>query len=144
ARGVARRCRRGSGRGGPVAADGRSSRDDAAGRAVCPSGRRDRARARRLVGGLLRGARRGRARPARQRAAVPDPGGASGMEFVRQQWDRVGAWAAVAVGALLLLVGWSQVSDRVYPGEQIPYVVIAGLGGLFLLGIGAVLWISAD
>jgi len=61
-----------------------------------------------------------------------------------EQWDRVGAWAAVAIGALLLLVGWLEVSSKVYPGEQIPYVVSAGLGGLFLLGVGAVLWISAD
>lgn len=66
------------------------------------------------------------------------------LTFARKQWDRVAAWAAIAVGALLLLLGWLGASDTVYPAEQIPYVISGGLGGLCLVGIGAMLWISAD
>lgn len=66
------------------------------------------------------------------------------MTFLRSQWDRAGAWVAVAVGALLLVLGWLGVSDTPYVAEQIPYVVSGGLGGIFLLGLGAVLWLSAD
>jgi hypothetical protein len=36
------------------------------------------------------------------------------------------------------------VSDTAFPAEQIPYVVSGGLVGVFLLGLGAVLWLSAD
>jgi hypothetical protein len=64
--------------------------------------------------------------------------------FVVAQWDRVAAWVAVALGLLLLLIGWLGVSDTGYVFEQIPYVVSGGIGGLFLLGLGAMLWLSAD
>ena len=66
------------------------------------------------------------------------------LTFVRNQWDRVGAWVAIAVGALLLVLGWLGVTNTPYTVEQIPYVVSGGLGGIFLLGVGAMLWISAD
>lgn len=66
------------------------------------------------------------------------------VTFVRNQWDRVGAWVAVALGALVLLLGWLGVSDTAFPAEQIPYIVSGGLGGFFLLGLGAMLWLSAD
>ena len=64
--------------------------------------------------------------------------------FVVAQWDRVLAWVAVALGLLLLLIGWLGVSDTGYVFEQLPYVVSGGIGGLFLLGLGAMLWLSAD
>jgi hypothetical protein len=63
---------------------------------------------------------------------------------LRGQWDRVAAWVAVGVGALVLLLGWLGVSRTAFPAEQIPYIVSAGIGGIFLLGLGALLWISAD
>jgi hypothetical protein len=66
------------------------------------------------------------------------------LKYIREQWDRVGAGVGVGLGAIVLLLGWIGVSNKIYPGEQIPYVVSAGLGGLFLLAVGAVLWISAD
>ncbi|MEW6471479.1 MAG: hypothetical protein AB1679_04335 [Actinomycetota bacterium] len=69
------------------------------------------------------------------------------MEFltwVRNEWDRVAAWVIVALGALLLVLGWVGVTSTPYSYEQIPYVVSGGLGGIFLLGIGAMLWTSAD
>lgn len=64
--------------------------------------------------------------------------------FVTRQWDRVASWVAVALGAVVLLIGWIGVSGTPYVFEQVPYVVSGGIGGLFLLGLGAVLWLSAD
>src|SRR5688572_27068908 len=66
------------------------------------------------------------------------------FKWLRLQWDRVFGATAVITGAVALLTGWSKVSATPYPAEQIPYVVSAGLGGLFLLGVGATLWHSAD
>jgi hypothetical protein len=66
------------------------------------------------------------------------------MTFVRLQWDRIAAWVAIGAGAIFLLVGWFGVSGTVLPSEQLPYIISGGLGGFFLLGIGALLWISAD
>ncbi|HVW35467.1 MAG TPA: hypothetical protein VHL53_23245 [Acidimicrobiia bacterium] len=54
------------------------------------------------------------------------------------------AVVAVTAGALMLLAGWAGVQGKIYPGQQMPYVVSGGLGGIFLLGLAAVLWLSAD
>ncbi|HYH49765.1 MAG TPA: hypothetical protein VEG38_09470 [Acidimicrobiia bacterium] len=64
--------------------------------------------------------------------------------YLREQWDRAAAVVAVAAGALMLVLGWAGVQGKIYPGQQMPYVVSGGLGGIFILGIGAVLWLSAD
>ena len=64
--------------------------------------------------------------------------------YLREQWDRVSAVVAVSAGALMLVLGWAGVQGKIYPGQQMPYVVSGGLGGIFVLGIGAVLWLSAD
>jgi hypothetical protein len=66
------------------------------------------------------------------------------LSTLRQLWDRALAWVAIGIGALVLLLGWLGVSGEVLPAGQIPYVISGGLGGLFLLGVGAVLLISAD
>jgi hypothetical protein len=66
------------------------------------------------------------------------------LNYVRNQWDRVGAWACIALGALALLLGWLGVSSHAYPAEQNSYIASGGLLGLFLLGLGGLLWISAD
>jgi hypothetical protein len=64
--------------------------------------------------------------------------------WVRAQWDRVAAWACLAAGAITLFVGWIGVSGTAYTPKQLPYIASNGLGGLFLLGTGAMLWLSAD
>jgi hypothetical protein len=64
--------------------------------------------------------------------------------YVLAQWDRVLAWVAVTLGLLVLLIGWLGVSDSAFVFEQLPYVVSGGIGGLFLLGVGAMMWLSAD
>jgi hypothetical protein len=66
------------------------------------------------------------------------------VKYTRNQWDRIGAWLCVIGGAVALLVGYLGVSDTLDTGEQIPYVVSGGMVGLFLLGLGALLWLSAD
>jgi hypothetical protein len=50
----------------------------------------------------------------------------------------------VIAGAIALLVGYLGVSGTLNTGEQLPYVVSGGMVGLFLLGLGALLWLSAD
>ena len=64
--------------------------------------------------------------------------------WARAQWDRVVAGALFAAGALALVMGWVGVSKEALTAAQIPYVISGGLGGIFLLGLGAVFWLSAD
>ena len=64
--------------------------------------------------------------------------------WAKKQWDRLAAVAAVAAGAIALLLGWFGASGEVNPAGQIPYVISGGLVGVFLLGLGATLWLSAD
>ncbi|HEX3793614.1 MAG TPA: hypothetical protein VHV57_03860 [Acidimicrobiales bacterium] len=66
------------------------------------------------------------------------------MKWLRMEWDRVGAWLLVAIGALMLILGWVGVSGTPYTAKQLPYLISGGVGGLFLLGLGAMLWLSAD
>ncbi len=64
--------------------------------------------------------------------------------WLRNQWDRALAAAAVALGLLAILLGWIGVSGNGLPSEQIPYLASGAVLGLFLLGIAATLWLSAD
>ena len=66
------------------------------------------------------------------------------VTWLRVQWDRAFAVAAFVGGLVALLLGWLGISDALYVVEQLPYLISGGLVGLFLLGLGAVLWISAD
>jgi hypothetical protein len=50
----------------------------------------------------------------------------------------------VLAGAITLFVGWLGVSETAYTAKQLPYIAGCGLGGIFLLGTGAMLWLSAD
>ena len=66
------------------------------------------------------------------------------LTYLRCQWDRVVAVAAIVGGALALIIGWFGVSRSVFPAQQIPLLMSGGLGGVFLLGVGSLLWLSAD
>ena len=66
------------------------------------------------------------------------------MPLLRAQWDRALAIGLAVVGFIVLIVGWFGVSGTPYLAEQLPYIIGNGLGGLFLLGVAAVLWLSAD
>jgi hypothetical protein len=66
------------------------------------------------------------------------------MTWLRAEWDRVAGFSLIGVGALLLVVGYHGVSRSPYVAEQLSYIASGGLGGLFCLGFGATLLISAD
>ena len=66
------------------------------------------------------------------------------LRWLRVQWDRVLAVTVVAAGVLALVIGWKGISDEVFAARQLPYLLSGGIGGLFLLGAGATLWLSAD
>ena len=66
------------------------------------------------------------------------------FRWMRNQWDRtVGALAALA-GVVAIVVGWFGVSGAGLPSQQLPYLASGAVGGLFLLGVGATFWLSAD
>ena len=64
--------------------------------------------------------------------------------YLRCQWDRAGAVACLAIGVVAMIVGYVGVSGTRETADQIPYVVSGGMVGLFLLGTGVMLWLSAD
>ncbi len=66
------------------------------------------------------------------------------MRLLRAQWDRVAAIGCVLVGLISLLLGWIGVSDTEFLAEQMSYLASGGLFGIFALGVGVALWISAD
>lgn len=66
------------------------------------------------------------------------------VELAKAQWDRTLAAVATMSGAILLLVGWLNIRDTDSVSDQMPYLASAGLGGVFLLGVGGMLWLSAD
>ncbi|MGH9035736.1 MAG: hypothetical protein ACRD0O_08220 [Acidimicrobiia bacterium] len=66
------------------------------------------------------------------------------LKYVRCQWDRVASWVLLGAGLIALLVGWIGASSTVFVSEQIPYLISGGLLGVFLLGVGSLLWLSAD
>ncbi|MFB9728813.1 hypothetical protein [Haloechinothrix salitolerans] len=66
------------------------------------------------------------------------------MTRARSQADRLLAAATLLAGLLTLIAGWLGVSGTPYPAEQLPYLISGGIGALFLLGVSATLWLSAD
>lgn len=66
------------------------------------------------------------------------------LRWLRVQWDRALAVTVFAAGVVALVVGWAGISGEVFAARQLPYLLSGGIGGLFLLGAGATLWLSAD
>lgn len=65
-------------------------------------------------------------------------------KWLRLQWDRALACALVIAGVGALIAGWVGVSGSAYAAGQLPYIISGGIGGIFLLGVGGTLWLSAD
>jgi len=63
---------------------------------------------------------------------------------VLKQWDRIGAWILALIGAIVIIIGWSDTAGTPYPAEQLPYLISAGIGGALLVGFGAALLLSAE
>jgi hypothetical protein len=49
-----------------------------------------------------------------------------------------------AIGVIALIGGWVGVRGTPVLAEQTRYIVSGGIGAVFLLGLGATLWLSAD
>lgn len=64
--------------------------------------------------------------------------------WVRAEWDRIAGFGLVGLGGVLLVLGYHGVSTSPFVAQQISYAVSGGMGGLFLLGLGVGLLISAD
>lgn len=64
--------------------------------------------------------------------------------WARAQWDRLAAWVLILFGVIFLILGWVGVSRYAYPADQLPYIISGGIGGLMAVGVGAMLWLSAD
>lgn len=76
-------------------------------------------------------------------AAQPPPR-RRGVQLLALFWDRAAAVGCGLVAAVVLISGWISLSATADPGEQIPYIMSGGIGGLFILWIGTTLWLSAD
>jgi hypothetical protein len=66
------------------------------------------------------------------------------LSFVKAQWDRSLAVALLVAGVVVLFLGYLGVRDVPFASQQIPYVISAGIGGVFFLGVAGTLWLSAD
>ena len=66
------------------------------------------------------------------------------LKVLKSQWDRTAAIVLTIAGTIALIAGYLQVADSTILAEQTRFIVSGGIGGLFLLGLGATLWISAD
>ncbi len=67
-----------------------------------------------------------------------------GKSWLRAEWDRVAGYTLIALGALFLVLGYTGVSESPYVAEGLSYIMSGGIGGLFCLGAGATLLLSAD
>lgn len=69
------------------------------------------------------------------------------MDFVnwlKAQRDRAVAWLLIAIGGLCILAGWIGVTNTVQVYDQLTYLVSGAIVGLFFLGVGVALLLSAD
>lgn len=66
------------------------------------------------------------------------------MNTFRARWARLASIALVAIGVLALVLGYIGVSGSAYTAEQLPYIASGAVGGIFLLGVAATLFLSAD
>lgn len=65
-------------------------------------------------------------------------------KWIRLAGDRAAAVALVALGLVVVAVGWIGVSGQAYPAKQLPFIISGGIGGMCILGLGALLWLSSD
>src|SRR6266699_5206083 len=65
-------------------------------------------------------------------------------KWLRAEWDRAAAVALVVLGLIFVAVGYNGVANSPYVAEELAYLASGAVGGLFLLGAGALLWLSAD
>ena len=66
------------------------------------------------------------------------------MGYIKTHLDKAAAWVVIVAGVIALALGWDGVWHTLNTAEQMPYIVSGGIAGLFLLGLGALLWASSD
>jgi hypothetical protein len=66
------------------------------------------------------------------------------VTWLRAQWDRALGIALLAVGGLLVIFGWVAISGASNISDQLSYLASGAVGGLFCLGAGAGLLVSAN
>jgi hypothetical protein len=66
------------------------------------------------------------------------------LTVLKSQWDRAAALACLVAGVIALIVGYHGVAHTKYVPDALAYLISGGLGGVFLLGVGALLYSSAD
>lgn len=66
------------------------------------------------------------------------------LQVLRNQWDRAAALVALLAAIVALVAGYLGVSRTAFFSEEIPYLISGGLTAVLLLGIAAVLYVSAD
>jgi hypothetical protein len=69
------------------------------------------------------------------------------MDFVnwlKAQRDRAAAWLLIGLGGVCILAGWIGVTNTVQVYDQLTYLVSGAIVGLFFLGVGIALLLSAD
>lgn len=64
--------------------------------------------------------------------------------WLRAEWDRIAGFGLILLGGLLLLIGYLGVRGTPFTAEALSYIASGGLGGLFCLGLGVGLLLSAD
>jgi hypothetical protein len=64
--------------------------------------------------------------------------------WLRAEWDRVAGFGLVLLGAVLLYLGYRGVRTSPFLAEELAYIASGGLGGLFCMGFGVGLLLSAD
>src|SRR5205085_9490672 len=71
------------------------------------------------------------------RPDMPDP--ALFWKWVGRATRPVGGWILVGVVFLLVLIGYLGISREALVAKQIPYLISGGIGGIALVGFGAML-----
>lgn len=66
------------------------------------------------------------------------------LTWLRAQWDRAAAIALLVIGAVLVIAGYVGISGANELDDQLSYFASGGIGGLFCLGLGASLLVSAN
>ena len=66
------------------------------------------------------------------------------MSFIRAQWDRALGWALIVLGGVAILLGYEGIRESPFVAEQLAYLASGGVGGLWLVGVGSTLLVTAN
>ena len=66
------------------------------------------------------------------------------LTWLKAEKDRAAGWLLIALGAIAVFVGYQGVAGSPFVAEELAFIASGAVGGLFLLGLGATLLITAD